>query len=324
MKSESTFKSLLQVALLTVATILSFHCLGQNPRPVAVSLVSGFERALINDLNMRIAGVQTIQIEAITVASEGSSKSESFILVANSIKSACSKSVHRYLARGQDFGPSQLTMRAEILPSKGNDIVTFVYVRDASGTVLFAETYSLKGKNTPKPLPNLLLTLNSSIQPNLQLSYLTNQGLDTNNVNFYGTVVGVNLTGSQYVTGRQDLTFGYAVGLMMTIPTFGDSQDPLPIIVSLSAGVSSELLIKEFQLFNLDSKLAWKSAILTDLSQHNFGRYNVSSDLGLYITKNFSVRSGIELCHRSLIPWAPSSIGLSNFDRLYIGLGLGF
>jgi hypothetical protein len=182
----------------------------------------------------------------------------------------------------------------------------------------------LKGKNTPKPLPNLLLTLNSSIQPNLQLSYLTNQGLDTNNVNFYGTVVGVNLTGSQYVTGRQDLTFGYAVGLMMTIPTFGDSQDPLPIIVSLSAGVSSELLIKEFQLFNLDSKLAWKSAILTDLSQHNFGRYNVSSDLGLYITKNFSVRSGIELCHRSLIPWAPSSIGLSNFDRLYIGLGLGF
>ena len=87
MKSESTFKSLLQVALLTVAPILSFHCLGQNPRPVAVSLVSGFERALINDLNTRIAGVQTIQIEAITVASEGSSKSESFILVGEFHKS---------------------------------------------------------------------------------------------------------------------------------------------------------------------------------------------------------------------------------------------
>ncbi|MDA8788175.1 hypothetical protein N9N00_04865 [Schleiferiaceae bacterium] len=312
-------------AILTGALLLSYLSFGQSPRPISLGLLNRFEQSLTQDLNSRIHGVQTIQIEAITASSGTNSKEENFVLVANAIKASCSKSVHTYsLAQSDGLNQKTLLLRAEILPSKGNDIVTFVLVKNRAGLVLFSEMYSLKGKNEERPLPILTLSSTASIHPNLEYTGLINQGLDTIRQNFSGTVFGFSLTGSQYARGRRDLTFGYQVGLMYTVPMNLNSNTPASILLSLMTGVSSELLLKEFRLFNVKSNLSWNSSILTDLTQLNLGRYNLSSGLNLYVSRNFSLRSGIELCNRSLIPWAESPLGLSNFDRFYIGIGLGF
>ena len=325
MKYGSIFKSHTgRFAAFTGAFLISFLSFGQSPRPISLGLVNRFEQSLIQDLNSRIHGIQTIQIEAITASPGTNSKGENFILVANAIKASCSKSVHTYsLGQADGLNHKSLLLRAEILPSKGNDIVTFVLVKDRDGLVVFSEMYSLKAKNQERPLPILALSATASIQPNLEYSGLINQGLDTIRQNFSGTVFGFSLTGSQYALGRRDLTFGYQVGLMYTVPMTLNATIPSSTLLSLMTGVSSELLLKEFRLFNVNSNLSWNSSVLTDLTQLNLGRFNLSSGLNLYVSRNFSLRSGIQLCNRSLIPWAESPLGLSNFDRFYIGIGLG-
>ena len=326
MKFGSTFNRLREKLTAVVCVLLlSLYGFGQSPRPVSLSLVSRFEQSLVKDLNSRIQGVQTIQIESITANPGVNSRSEDFLMVANAIKAACSKSVHTYvLGQSEGLTSKTLLLKAEILASKGNDIVAFILVKDKTGLVLYSEIYSLKGKNEEKTLPTLFFATNASIQPKLENTTLTNQGLDTLRQNFSATVIGFSLTGSQYGLGRRDLTFGYTIGLMYTVPTILNSTLDPPFLLNIMTGVSTELLLKEFALFNVNSNLSWNASALTDLTQLNLGRYNLSSGLGLYISRNFSLRTGIELCNRSAIPWQATTLGLSNFDRLYIGIGLGF
>lgn len=311
-------------AILTGALLTSFLSFGQSLRPVSLNLISRFEQSLIRDLNTRISGIQTIQIESITATPGTNSRGENFILVANAIKASCSKSVHSF-SQGPSEGVNSnwLYLTAEILPSKGNDLVTFITIKNTAGLVLFSELYSLKGKDQERTLPILLLSSTGSIQPLLEYTSLTNQGLDTLKQSFSGTILGFSLNGSQYALGRRDLTFGYTIGLMYTVPTSGNISVPMPDLFNLMTGVSTELLLKEFRMFNVNANLSWNSSILTDLTQLNLGRYNLSSGIGLYLSRNFSIRSGVELCHRSLLPWTPNPLGLSNFDRFYIGIGLG-
>lgn len=326
MKFVSTFEVFRdKLTPFAFAFVVSFVSYGQSPRPIALSLVSQYEKSLIEDLNSRIPGVQTIQIEAITANPGLNSRGENFVLVANAIKAACSKSVHTYsIGQTEGASPNSLLLKAEILPSKGNDIVTFIIIRDKTGLVLFSEIYSLKGKNEEKPLPTLFFATNVSIQPSLENITLANQGFDTLRQNFSATLLAFSLTGSQYALGRRDLTFGYTIGLMYTVPTPSTSSTTPTFLMNLLTGVSTELLLKEFNLFNVNSYVSWNASVLTDLSQLNLGRYNISSGMGLYVSRNFSLRSGLDLCNRSVIPWQTTPLGLSNFDRLYIGIGLGF
>lgn len=288
-------------------------------------MVSKFEQLLIQDLNTKISGIHVIQIEAITANTVSVVNSDNFFLVANAIKSSCSKSAHNYVQGVTNGAPkSDLLLKAEILVSKGNDLIAFIIIKDTDGLVRFSELYSIKGKNKSSPLPNLLLTSTGSIQPNLEYSSLTNQGMDTVQTNFNGTVLCYQITGSQYALGRRDLTFGYSIALMNTIPINVNVNTQAPTIYNLMTGINSELLIKEFRLFKINSNLSWHTSIMTDMTQLNFGRYNFSSGLGLYISRNFSLRTGIELCNRSLVPWADKPLGLNAFDRFYFGIGLGF
>jgi hypothetical protein len=326
MKFESTFKPnrVVRLTLIVAAQFIGTLCYGQSQRPLALGMISQFEQSLTKDLNSRINGTQTIQIEAITANPGTSSNSANFLLIANAIKSSCSKSVHTYSQIQMDRNNAvDLILKADILPSRGNDFVAFVLIKNKEGLVVFSELYSIKDKIQTKPLPNLVLTSNLSIQPNLEFTYLTNQGTDTIRQKFSGSIYGFAFTGSQYARSRRDLTFGYFVALLYTLPANSNTNTLAPII-NLLTGINSELLIKEFRLFNLNSNISWNSSISTDLTQLNYGRYNLSSGLGIYVTRNFSLRPGVELCNRSLLPWAPKALGLSTFDRFYIGFGLGF
>ena len=97
-----------------------------------------------------------------------------------------------------------------------------------------------------------------------------------------------------------------------------------PFILQLNTGITSQMLLKEFRIFGSQGNLSWNSALTTDLTQLNFGRYNFSSGLSLFVTKNFSLTSGLQLCNRRILPFNEEPLGISNFDRLYLGLGLGF
>ena len=325
MKLESTFSpNTVKLALIVAAQLIGTLCYGQSQRPIALGMISQFEQSLTEDLNSQISGTQTIHIEAITANPGTTSNSANFVLIANAIKSSCSKSVHTYSQIKQERDNAMdLILKAEILPSRGNDFVAFILIKNKEGLVVFSELYSIKGKIRTKPLPSLVLTSNLSFQPNLELTSLTNQGTDTIRQKFSGNIYGLAITGSQYARSRRDLTFGYFVALRYTLPANSNTNSLSPII-NLLTGINSELLIKEFRLFNLNSNISWNSSISTDLTQLNYGRYNLSSGLGIYVTRNFSLRPGVELCNRSLTPWAPKALGLSPFDRFYVGLGLGF
>ncbi len=325
MRFVSSFEQILKIWGFFGLLTLGPSIWAQASRLIPLSFINKFEQELLIDLNTKIFGIQTINIEAITVPAGMDSKSENLILVANAIKTACSKSVHFYSLNSNRMANSkELTMRAEILASKGNDIVVFILVSDHESIVIFSEIYSIKDKMASKPLPNLLFTANASVQPKLEFTSLTNQGLDTITENFSGTCFGFSIIGSQYALSRRDLTFGFTLGILYTQPINTNFSPERSGLMNLYTGFSTELLIHEFRIFNTISNISWNSTLNTDLSQLNSGRYNLQSGIAFYISKNFSFRTGLDLCNRNLTPWGSNLLGFSEFDRVYFGLGLGF
>lgn len=324
MRLENIPKALRRkIAVFFTVIIASIASYGQNSKLVPLDLVVDFERELIEDLNFNIKGIKNIIIQDISGPVTNGTYDPNYIHIVNALKSACFKSDHISIISSQGLTTQpDIFLRAEILPSKGSDYVIFIIAVDKNSLVVFTNTYSLKKRNLPEPLPNLLLNLNVSYQPKLQYSQLINQGADTLTQNFSGITYGFILCGSQYARGRRDLTFGYTIGAHYIVPIdlITSSVDPN---LKVMTGINSELIIKEFNLFKTKSTLSWQSTLLTDLSQLNVGSYNYSSSFALYVSKNFSLRAGIELCNRHLFMQGKTPLGLSKFDRLFIGVGLG-
>lgn len=324
MRLENILKALrCKIAVFLTVIIGSFASFGQNSKPVPLNLVADFERELIEDLNYHIKGIKNIIIQDISGPVKNDAYDPNYIHIVNAIKSACFKSDHSLIISSQGLSTEpDIFLRAEILPSKGSDFVIFINTIDKNSHVIFTDTYSLKKRNQPEPLPHLLLSLSVSYQPKLQYLQLINQGADTLSQNFSGITYGFVLCGSQYARGRRDLTFGYSIGAYYIVPSNLSTITIDPIFAAMT-GVTSELIIKEFNLFKTKSNLSWQSALLTDFTQLNMGRYNYSSGFGLYVSKSFSLRAGIELCNRTVLMQGKTPLGLSKFDRLFIGVGLG-
>jgi hypothetical protein len=304
--------------------LIHLNANAQVGRPVAVHYLTTFERLLTSDLNGEIGGSRYIVIESISATSAQRQANDGAVLLANSIRVACGKSVHKIITPEIRSNSDYLALKAEILPSRGNDLIVFVYVRDEDGSVVFSKMYSLKGKQHERLMPALLFTSTGSIHPSLRLKSLSNQGLDTNIYTFSGSSVGFTVSGFQKVLGKEDIQFGYALETLFIVPIYETGMIQAPFILQLNTGITSQMLLKEFRIFGSQGNLSWNSALTTDLTQLNFGRYNFSSGLSLFMTKNFSLTSGLQLCNRRILPFNEEPLGISNFDRLYLGLGLGF
>jgi hypothetical protein len=303
---------------------MAIHSHGQVVRSIPLHYIASFESQLSEDLNTYVKGIQEIVIGSIAATSSSEKSNEGNLLVASSIRTACGNSVHRVISTAGSGASNYVELKADIYPGQRNDLVIFIYVRDTESEVIFSKMYSLRGKHQDKPLPTVLLSSSASLHPSLNYKGISNQGLDTISTTFSGTSVSFVLSGFQYANGRRDMQFGYILEALFIVPYIGSNSEAIPTTLQLNTGVSSQLLINEFRLFNSRAKFSWTTSVSTDLTKLNFGRYNFGSGFALYLTKNFSLSTGIQLCNRRILPLGEMPLGVSGFDRLNIGLGLGF
>ena len=304
--------------------VLTSFCLsGQKPKPLNTAYISAFEKALSNDISFNITGERTILLKQITTPEASSIPyNDDLLIVSNAIKNAVSNSSHHLALDGNKREKelqSLLSLVAEVFRTKNNDIITFIYIIDSEQNVLFSSTYSLKGKFRPSFIPSIRLNLNTSIQPELNVIELVNQGQDTVILNFPCIIYGLKVQGMQKAFLRDDLKFGYFGELLIFQPINGFERSPFN---QLNLGVATEGLISKFQLFGAENILTMSNYVSSNFSSLDLGQINLGSEFQLYVSKNLGLQIGAQLANRTLSLPRVTLPGIAKFDRFYFGLSL--